>query len=38
VVGCAVADVDEGIGLSAPVDAAVPVAVETIHALLHRVA
>jgi hydrogenase maturation protease len=38
VVGCAVADVDEGIGLSAPVDAAVPVAVEAIHALLHRVA
>src|SRR6185437_12350533 len=30
VVGCAVADVDEGIGLSAPVDAAVPVAVDTI--------
>ena len=38
VVGCAVADVDEGIGLSAPVDAAVPVAVDTIRALLERVA
>jgi hydrogenase maturation protease len=38
VVGCAVADVDEGIGLSAPVDAAVPVAVDTIRALLDQVA
>jgi hydrogenase maturation protease len=34
VVGCAVTDVDEGIGLSAPVDAAVPVAVDAIRRLL----
>jgi hydrogenase maturation protease len=37
VVGCAAANVDEGIGLSAPVDAAVPVAVDTVQALLNRV-
>jgi len=37
VVGCAAASVDEGIGLSEPVDAAIPVAVDTIHALLNRV-
>ena len=37
VVGCAAATVDEGIGLSGPVGAAVPVAVDTVHALLNRV-
>jgi hydrogenase maturation protease len=36
VVGCAAADVGEGIGLSAPVDAAVPVAVDAVQALLNR--
>ena len=37
VVGCAAADVEEGIGLSDPVAAAVPVAVERVRALLDRV-
>jgi hydrogenase maturation protease len=37
VVGCAAASVDEGIGLSETVDAAVPVAIDTIQALLNRV-
>jgi hydrogenase maturation protease len=36
-VGCAAADADDGIGLSAPVEAAVPVALGTIHALLKQV-
>jgi hydrogenase maturation protease len=38
VVGCAAANVDEGIGLSEPVGAAVPAAVDTIRALLRQVA
>ncbi|MEU9763178.1 hydrogenase maturation protease [Streptomyces sp. NPDC047985] len=36
VVGCTPADVDEGIGLSEAVAAAVPRAVETVRALVHR--
>ncbi|OKJ44935.1 hydrogenase maturation protease [Streptomyces sp. CB01580] len=36
VVGCMPADVDEGIGLSEAVAAAVPRAVETVRALVHR--
>jgi hydrogenase maturation protease len=36
VVGCRPADLDEGIGLSAPVAAAVPAAVEAIDTLLRR--
>ncbi|MFJ2815851.1 hydrogenase maturation protease [Streptomyces sp. NPDC087294] len=35
-VGCTPADVDEGIGLSAPVAAAVPTAVTAVHALVRR--
>jgi hydrogenase maturation protease len=36
VVGCRVADVEEGIGLSAPVAAAVPDAVDAVRTLVGR--
>ena len=35
VVGCQPADVDEGIGLSGPVEAAIPAAIRAVHAILH---
>jgi len=36
VVGCRPENLEEGIGLSAPVAAAVPIAVDTVIALVHR--
>ena len=38
VVGCRVADVHEGIGLSTPVAAAVPAAIDAVRTLVHRLA
>ena len=36
VIGCRPADVSEGIGLSAPVEAAIPVAIDTVRAVLRE--